>query len=521
MRNLKIATLMKTGLAFLFLVFIGLTLGSVIAMKTAQNNYHSLDRLTDRMLAISDTRYHIMGIRANLNYFVSEIQAGRPFPVDGEQRLFNDLSVARQTINLWEKEPKATPEIQALADKIAAEVNALLDFSQETGRQIKNREIDSFAIADRINNLSTLIDQYFTLCKALNDKINDDYNRIVSHFILSCIVFFVIISALFLLIIIWFKRDFLFTIQQLVATFKHIGNGDLSVNIPASKENELGALFRELERTRRSLVAIIASVKHSAATIQLRASDIASGNQELSCRTEQQSSALQETAASMEEIKTTVGHNAENARQASELAASANQTARNGETVMNDVTDTMQKIEHNAQQIAEINNIISGIASQTNILALNAAVEAARAGEQGRGFAVVASEVRNLAARSADAAKEIGTLIKHSVNNVSHGAKLVSSAGSTMQEIVESTTQVSNIMREISIASEEQSTGISQIAMAINQMEVVTQQNATLVVESATATDAMNEQTRELTTRVAFFTTEGADGTAQVATPAR
>jgi methyl-accepting chemotaxis protein-1 (serine sensor receptor) len=514
MRNLKIATLMKTGLAFLFLVFIGLTLASIIAMKTAQKNYHNLDQLTDRMLVISDTRYRITGIRANLNYFVSELKAGRPFPVDGEQRLINDLSVARQDISAWEKEPKATPEIQALADKIAREVNTLLDFSQDTSNRIKNREIDSFAIADRINNLSTLIDQYFTLCQSLNKKINDDYHRIVSQFTTLCIVFIVVISVLFILILGWFKRDFLFTVQQLVTTFRHMGNGDLTFVIPPSKENELGVLFKELERTRRSLISIIGSVKHSAATIQLRASDIACGNQELSCRTEQQASALQETAASMEEIKTTVGHNAENAQQASSLAASANQTARNGETVMNGVTETMQKIEHNAQQIAEINNIISGIANQTNILALNAAVEAARAGEQGRGFAVVATEVRSLAARSADAAKEIGSLIKHSVNNVSHGVKLVSSAGSTMQEIVKSTTQVSNIMREISVASEEQSTGINQIAMAINQMEIVTQQNATLVVESASATDAMNDQTRELTARVAFFNTEEDDETA-------
>ncbi|QLA70379.1 chemotaxis protein [Enterobacter pasteurii] len=202
-----------------------------------------------------------------------------------------------------------------------------------------------------------------------------------------------------------------------------------------------------------------------------------------------------ETVASMEEIKTTVGNNADNAQQ----------TAQDGETIMNEVISTIQMIEQNSHQIAELNNVISGIAQQANILALNAAVEAARAGEQGRGFAVVASELRNLAARNADAAKEISGLVKYSVDNVSWGVQQVTDAGRTMHEIVTSTSQVSNIMQQISNASNEQRLGVSQIATAMNQMEGVTQQNAALIVESARITTEMNNEVRELSNQVNYF----------------
>ena len=229
------------------------------------------------------------------------------------------------------------------------------------------------------------------------------------------------------------------------------------------------------------------------------------GNNDLSSRTEQQAASLEETAASMEELTATVKQNAENARQASHLALSASETAQKGGKVVDNVVQTMRDIAGSSQKIADIISVIDGIAFQTNILALNAAVEAARAGEQGRGFAVVAGEVRNLAQRSAQAAREIKSLIEDSVGRVELGSTLVESAGETMGEIVSAVTRVTDIMGEIASASDEQSRGIDQVGLAVAEMDRVTQQNASLVQESAAAAAALEEQASRLTQAVAVF----------------
>ncbi|ELL9406833.1 Tar ligand binding domain-containing protein [Salmonella enterica] len=234
-------------------------------------------------------------------------------------------------------------------------------------------------------------------------------------------------------------------------------------------------------------------------------SEIAAGNTDLSSRTEQQASALEETAASMEQLTATVKQNADNARQASQLAQSASETARHGGKVVDGVVNTMHEIADSSKKIADIISVIDGIAFQTNILALNAAVEAARAGEQGRGFAVVAGEVRNLASRSAQAAKEIKALIEDSVSRVDTGSVLVESAGETMTDIVNAVTRVTDIMGEIASASDEQSRGIDQVALAVSEMDRVTQQNASLVQESAAAAAALEEQASRLTQAVSAF----------------
>jgi methyl-accepting chemotaxis protein-1 (serine sensor receptor) len=229
------------------------------------------------------------------------------------------------------------------------------------------------------------------------------------------------------------------------------------------------------------------------------------GNNDLSSRTEQQAASLEETAASMEQLTATVKQNAENARQASHLALSASETAQKGGKVVDNVVQTMRDIAGSSQKIADIISVIDGIAFQTNILALNAAVEAARAGEQGRGFAVVAGEVRNLAQRSAQAAREIKSLIEDSVGRVEVGSTLVESAGETMGEIVNAVTRVTDIMGEIASASDEQSRGIDQVGLAVAEMDRVTQQNASLVEESAAAAAALEEQASRLTQAVAVF----------------
>ncbi|EFH2687576.1 methyl-accepting chemotaxis protein II [Escherichia coli] len=246
-------------------------------------------------------------------------------------------------------------------------------------------------------------------------------------------------------------------------------------------------------------------VRNGANAIYSGASEIATGNNDLSSRTEQQAASLEETAASMEQLTATVKQNAENARQASHLALSASETAQRGGKVVDNVVQTMRDISTSSQKIADIISVIDGIAFQTNILALNAAVEAARAGEQGRGFAVVAGEVRNLAQRSAQAAREIKSLIEDSVGKVDVGSTLVESAGETMAEIVSAVTRVTDIMGEIASASDEQSRGIDQVGLAVAEMDRVTQQNAALVEESAAAAAALEEQASRLTEAVAVF----------------
>ena len=265
-----------------------------------------------------------------------------------------------------------------------------------------------------------------------------------------------------------------------------IAGGDMTVDV-ALRHNDHDSVLFAMKTMRDSLGGIVGEVRAGTDMIATASSQIASGTQDLSARTEQQAGALEETASSIEELTSTVKQNADHARQANQLAHSASEVARKGGAVVDEVIGTMSAINESSGKIADIIGVIDGIAFQTNILALNAAVEAARAGEQGRGFAVVASEVRNLAQRSAAAAKEIKQLIDASVNNVDAGAKQVDQAGVTMREIVDSIQRVTDIMADIQAASSEQSTGIEQINEAIVQMDQVTQQNAALVEQSAAA----------------------------------
>ena len=307
----------------------------------------------------------------------------------------------------------------------------------------------------------------------------------------------------------WVTRSITRPINYALQVARTVASGDLTSHIKAHSQDEAGQLLQALREMNDALSQIVGQVRNGTVAIASASGQIASGNMDLSARTENQASALEETASSMEELTSTVKANADNAREADKLASSASSIAQRGGEVVSQVVTTMGSINDSSRKVVDIIAVIDGIAFQTNILALNAAVEAARAGEQGRGFAVVASEVRNLAARSASAAKEIKELISSSVEQVDAGARLVAQAGATMEEVVSAVQRVTGIVAEISLATREQTDGIEQMNVAIMQMDQTTQQNAALVEQAAAAASAMSDQASELESLVSQFRLSG------------
>jgi methyl-accepting chemotaxis protein len=366
--------------------------------------------------------------------------------------------------------------------------------SEQEGRGKKGMDVMRKLVADIQNEELALLEQRAKDAQALD-------------FIMSITLIGGGLLATLLagVIAIWQARNITRPLRDAIDIAKQVAQGDLTVQVHVSSKDETGELMSALKDMTEALVRIVTEVRAGTDTIATASTQITSGNQDLSSRTEQQASSLEETASSMEELTSTVKQNADNARQANQLASSASDVAVKGGAVVSQVVQTMGSINESAKKIVDIIGVIDGIAFQTNILALNAAVEAARAGEQGRGFAVVATEVRNLAQRSAGAAKEIKALISDSVDKVEIGSRLVDQAGSTMAEVVSSVKLVSDIISEIAAASDEQRAGIEQVNQAITQMDEVTQQNAALVEEAAAAAESMQDQTMNLSQVVSVF----------------
>ena len=407
---------------------------------------------------------------------------------------------------------KLTPDEKRLADKFAADRNKFVDDGlKPTVAALQAGDIEA---AKKLNDdkvrpaYAPLREDMNALLELQLSEAKNEYNTATARYSnlralsIGSVVVGIFFGALFGLAV---MRNITRSLNEAVEAADAVAHGDLSRAIPVHGKDEIALLLRSLAAMQESLAQVVQRVRIGSESVSLASAEIAQGNQDLSGRTESQASALEETAASMEQLGSTVRQNADNARAANQLAQSASTVAVQGGQVVAQVVDTMKGINDSSKKIADIISVIDGIAFQTNILALNAAVEAARAGEQGRGFAVVASEVRSLAGRSAEAAKEIKSLITESVNRVEAGSALVDQAGTTLQEVVGSIRRVTVIVGEISAASSEQSAGVTQVGEAVTQMDQVTQQNAALVEEMAAAASSLRSQAADLVNTVAVF----------------
>ena len=524
LQNITIKSRLIFVLAFLCLqLVVGGVIG-IVSLKFANDDMEMLYR--ERLVAISE----INGVAGLMNR--NQILLARAMTADSAKvaGLMSELEAnRRQADALWTayaKTPKK-PDEQKLADQFAAARKAYLDDGLVPAVQAVRGEDTGHAIALLHGPATTLLLPTQTAIDALirlqSDGAKADFERSQTVYVwvrntCSAAVLFGMLLAIF--IGVRLVRAITRPLDEAVRIASAVASGDLTQHIAVRANDETGKLMQALKRMNDSLVDIVGRVRTGTDTIVSASSQIASGNLDLSSRTEQQASSLEETASSMEELNSTVRQNEENARQANQLALAASDVATRGGAVVSDVVQTMGAINAASHRIADIIGVIDGIAFQTNILALNAAVEAARAGEHGRGFAVVATEVRSLAQKSAAAAREIKALITDSVSQVEGGTRLAQQAGATMEEVVASVRRVTDMMGEISSASAEQSAGIGQVNQAITQMDQVTQQNAALVEQAAAAAGALQEQAQHLLTAVQVFRLQGNQYAAPAAIPA-
>ena len=520
--NMTIKSRLVLVIGMLSILLIGVGSLGIYGLNQTNDSFRGV--YEDRAVPLGDLglildRMH----RARLNAVMSAY--GRnPEIVKERQAMTNQRDA--EIASTWQKytATNLTPEEATLVENFNQQWKAYVEPRNHTMTLAAAGDYDA-AIANALSATPKFDAAHATLFKLLELQRDEgakeyaaaqnDYKSIfmTSITIIALGIFFAAIIGFFLI------RAIVGPLNEAIAVANAVAAGDLTSRIEANSTNETGRLLQALGTMNDNLADLVGKVRMGTDQITTASGEIASGNLDLSQRTEEQASSLEETASSMEELTSTVRQNADNARQANQLAAGASEVAVKGGAVVGQVVQTMSSINESSKKIVDIISVIDGIAFQTNILALNAAVEAARAGEQGRGFAVVATEVRTLAQRSAAAAKEIKELISDSVSKVEDGTRLVDEAGSTMDEIVSAVKRVTDIMAEISAASQEQSSGIEQVNQAVTQMDEVTQQNAALVEEAAAAAESMQEQAQTLTQAVSTFKLSG--GSSHTPTPVK
>ncbi|BEN11775.1 methyl-accepting chemotaxis aspartate transducer [Serratia marcescens] len=504
----------STSLFLLLMTFCVLQLASSgLSYSAFRSDNHNLDIITlgsQQRDSLSLSWVSLLQARNTLNR--AGTRAALKLPQEQVNELMSSARSSLQKADLYfnqfmaverssEQQRQQTATTKASYERLRGALRELIDF-------LEKGELQAFMDQPTQKTQDLFEADFVQYLQLVNGDISEARDANQFSFTLAGLM---LAGAVLMLIVVtgsamwWLRTMLVQPLNQIRSHFERIAAGDLATPIQVYGRNEISMLFASLQRTQQSLIGTVGAVRDGAESILIGLQEISEGNNDLSSRTEQQAASLEETAASMEQLTATVKQNADNARQASQLARDASATAAKGGELAGDVVTTMHDIANSSQKIGAITSVIDGIAFQTNILALNAAVEAARAGEQGRGFAVVAGEVRNLASRSAQAAKEIKGLIDESVSRVKHGSVLVENSGATMQDIVRSVTRVTDIMGEIASASDEQSRGIEQVTQAVTQMDQVTQQNAALVEESASAATALEEQAITLADAVAVF----------------
>ncbi|MFC7517733.1 methyl-accepting chemotaxis protein [Herbaspirillum sp. GCM10030257] len=504
----KIGARLGLGFGFVLILTAIMSVAGVWRLNAAE-------AATDRLVEASEKQVLAEEwLRGIANNAIRTSAIGKVAGEDDVKLLEKQMAEQSAEISALQKkiEPLATsPEEKQLMSKVA-ETRALYRDIRQQVMKLKADEQAPQAKELSDSKMLPAMTAYVAAVQAFRDQQNTRFDQIheeldaiytASRILLIVLgVLSLVIGAFFAAIL---SRGITKPLSEAVQLARSVAQGDLTVRLEARSHDETGELVRALGEMRDSLLRTVQEIRSGTSAMTVASGEIAAGNLDLSTRTEQQASSLEETASAMEQLTSAVRNNTDNARQADHLAVSASAIASKGGVAVRDVVGKMEAINASSRKIVDIIAVIDGIAFQTNILALNAAVEAARAGEQGRGFAVVASEVRQLAQRSAAAAKDIKALITESAEDVQAGTRMVSDAGTTMAEIVNGVQRVADIMKEILAASEEQSSGIEEVNRAITQMDQVTQQNAALVEEAAAAADSMQNQATKLAEMVSFF----------------